>query len=66
LAFYSGDGDKATANIRIRNMAGRTVSHWADAMLFGFSSSGRKSIEQHIFTETFYLYRALVARRTKP
>jgi len=45
-------------------MAGRTVSHWADAMLFGSSSSGRKSIEQYILPETFYLYRALVAGQT--
>ena len=42
---------KATAtNMRIGNMAGLTGSHWADEMLLGFSSGGRKLIGQHIFT----------------
>jgi hypothetical protein len=47
-------------------MAGGTGSHWADEVLLGFSSSGRKTIEQYILPETFYLYWALVARQTKP
>jgi hypothetical protein len=38
-------------------MAGRTINHWADAMLLGFSSSRSNAIEKHNLTETFYLYR---------
>jgi hypothetical protein len=56
----------ATANMRIGYMAGRTFIHWAKAMLLGFSSSRSNANQQQIFTETFYLYQALVARQTKP
>jgi len=51
---------------RLGNMAGRTYSHWAEEMLLGFSSGRSNAIEQRNLTETFYLYRALVARQTKP
>jgi hypothetical protein len=50
---------------RIGYMAGWTVSHWADVMLFGFSSGRSNANGQQILTETIYLYRALVAGRTK-
>lgn len=36
--------------MRIGNMAGGTDSHWAEVMLLGCGSGGRKFIEHLIFT----------------
>jgi hypothetical protein len=42
--------NNTAANIRIGYMAGLMSTHWADVVLFGSGSGGRKSIGQCIFT----------------
>jgi hypothetical protein len=43
-----------------------TGNHWEEEILLGGGFGGQKINLQDIFPETFYLYRALVAGRTKP